>query len=50
MLQLANPKVAQLKPGGLLASNLQLVLIPHPARMPDGPVVEFYGDDYEFCI
>ena len=23
--------------GGLLASNLPLISIPHPARMPDGP-------------
>ena len=35
MLQLAYPKVAQPKIVGLSASNLPLIPIPHPARMPD---------------
>ena len=38
MLQLTHPKVAQPKlVGGLSVSNLPLISIPHPTRMPDSP-------------
>ena len=36
-MQLAHPKVAQLKLGAYSAPSLLLVSSTHPARMPDGP-------------
>ena len=41
------PKDGPAEAGGLSTSNLPLISIPHPARMPDGPTKA--GEVYKIC-